>query len=308
MGFLTELSGTSAVSNLSICKMKLIRQNPVLKKGFSLAELLAALVISSMVILAVFSLYTRLNKVSAAVISRLDRGRLPREILQLIAEDLDRIISDTKDTKVNFQNKIERNGLQSARMEIIKSIYDKEDKPVTFEQIIWQTSVDLPLLLSSDRKMQGPKGMVLYRRHSGIALEDKLLDEPRQNFEKDLFIPVCGGVTFFSIRTGNFQSGSIQTETDGQPALVDRWSADSLPANIIVAISFADPVEVSPGQWQVPDTEKITRIIALDRTRKIPFTIEMKDFNEVTDQNKPSKNTKVNIQDQNKTGGNVRGK
>ena len=299
MGFFAELSGTSAVSNLSICKMKLIRQNPVLKKGFSLAELLAALVISSMVILAVFSLYTRLNKVSAAVISRLDQGRLPREILQLIAEDLDRIISDTKDTKVNFQNKIERNGLQSARMEIIKSIYDKEDKPVTFEQIIWQTSVDLAA---------SPKGMVLYRRHNGIALEDKLLDEPRQNFEKDLFIPVCGGVTFFSIQTGNFQTGTIQTETDGQSALIDRWSADSLPANIIVTISFADPVEVSPGQWQVPDTEKIARIIALDRTRKIPFTIEMKDFNEVTDQNKPSKNTKVNIQDQNKTGGNVRGK
>jgi prepilin-type N-terminal cleavage/methylation domain-containing protein len=279
--------------------MKLIRQNPVLKKGFSLAELLAALVISSMIILAVFSLYTRLNKVSAAVISRLDRGRLPREILQLIAEDLDRIISDTKDTKVNFQNKIERNGLQSARIEIIKSIYDKEDKPVTFEQIIWQTSVDLAA---------SPKGMVLYRRHNGIALEDKMLDEPKQDFEKQLFIPVCGSVSFFSIQTGNFQTGTIQTETDGQSALIDRWSADSLPANIIVTISFADPVEVSPGQWQVPDTEKVTRIIALDRTRKIPFTIEMKDFNEVTDQNKPSKNTKVNIQDQNKTGGNVRGK
>jgi prepilin-type N-terminal cleavage/methylation domain-containing protein len=279
--------------------MKLIRQNPVLKKAFSLAELLAALVISSMIILAAFSLYTRLNNVSAAVIGRLERGQLPREILQLIAEDLDRIISDTKDTKVNFQNKIERNSLQSARIEIIESIYDKEDKPVIFEQIIWQTSVDLAA---------SPKGMVLYRRHNGIALEDKMLDEPKQDFEKQLFIPVCGSVTFFSIQTGNFQTGTIQTETDGQSALIDRWSADSLPANIIVTISFADPVEVSPGQWQVPDTEKITRIIALDRTRKIPFTIEMKDFNEVTDQNKPSKNTKVNIQDQNKTGGNVRGK
>jgi hypothetical protein len=247
-----------------------------------------------MIILAAFSLYTRLNNVSAAVIGRLERGQLPREILQLIAEDLDRIISDTKDTKINFQNKIERNGLQSARIEIIKTIYNKENRPVIFEQIIWQTSLDL---------IGSPKGMVLYRRHNGIALEDKMLDEPKQDFEKQLFIPVCGGVTFFSIQTGNFQ-----TETDGQSALIDRWSADSLPANIIVTISFADPVEVSPGQWQVPDTEKITRIIALDRTRKIPFTIEMKDFNEVTDQNKPSENTKVNIQDQNKTGGNVRGK
>ena len=295
MEFFTALSGTYAVSNLSICKMKLIRQNPVLKRAFSLAELLAALVISSMIILAVFSLYTRLNKVSAAVISKLDRGRLPREILQLIAEDLDRIISDTKDTKVNFQNKIERNSLQSARIEIIKSIYDKEDKPVTFEQIIWQTSLDL---------IGSPKGMVLYRRHSGIALEDKLLDEPKQNFEKDLFIPVCGGVTFFSIQTGNFQTGTIQTEIDGQSVLIDRWSADSLPANIIVTISFADPVEVSPDQWQVPDTEKVTRIIALDRTRKIPFEFEVRDFNDISDQNEPSDSLeKEGIQNQNKTGG-----
>jgi type II secretory pathway component PulJ len=280
--------------------MKLIRQNPVLKRAFSLAELLATLVIGSMVILAVFSLYTRLNKVSAAVIGRLDEGQLPREILQLIAEDLERIVSDTRDTKISFQNKIEKNGLHSARIEIIKTIFDKNNKPQIFEQIIWQTSLDLT---------GSPKGMVLYRRHSGIALEDKMLDEPKQDLERQLFIPVCGGVTFFSIQTGNFQTGSIQTETDGQPPLIDRWSADSLPANIIATISFADPIEVTPGQWQVPDTGKITRIIALDRTRKIPFEIEMKDFSDISDTNKPSDAVKKeNIQDQNKTGGNVRGK
>ena len=63
--------------------MKLIEKT-ICKKGFSLAELLAALVISSMIILAVFSLYGRLNKVSASVIGRLEKGQLPREILQLI--------------------------------------------------------------------------------------------------------------------------------------------------------------------------------------------------------------------------------
>jgi prepilin-type N-terminal cleavage/methylation domain-containing protein len=279
--------------------MKLIRQNPVQKRGFSLAELLAALVISSMVILAVLSLYSRLNNVSAAVIGRLERGQLPREILQLIAEDLERIVSDSRDTRINFQNKIESNGLQSGRIEIIKTIYDKNNNPQIFEQIIWQTSMD---------SVGSPSGMVLYRRHNGIALEDKLLDEPKQGFERQLFIPVCGGITFFSIQTANFQTGDIEAASDGKPVLIDRWGVDSLPANIIATISFADPIEVTPGQWQVPDTEKITRIIALDRTRKIPFIIEMKNYTDISDQNKPSGNKKQNIQDANRPGGDVRGK
>jgi prepilin-type N-terminal cleavage/methylation domain-containing protein len=279
--------------------MKLIKKNSVNKRAFSLAEVLAALVISSMVILAVFSLYNRLNKVSAAVISKIDRGQLPREILQLIAEDLDRIVSDSRDTRINFQNKVESNGLQSGRIEIIKTIYDKDNNLQTFEQIVWQTSVDFT---------GTGNGMVLYRRHSGIALEDKLLDEPKQGFERQLFIPVCDGVTFFSIQAGLFQTGDIQTAEDGKASLIDRWSADSLPANIIATISFADPIEVTPGQWQVPDTEKITRTIALDRTRKIPFRIEMNVINDTNEPNKPSGNKKQNTPDANRAGENVIGK
>jgi prepilin-type N-terminal cleavage/methylation domain-containing protein len=279
--------------------MKLIRQNPVLKRAFSLAELLAALVISSMIILAAFSLFNRLNNVSASVINRLDRGQLPREILQLIAEDLDRIVSDNKDTRINFQNRIENNGLQSAKLEIIKTIYDKDNNPLIFEQIVWQTSFDLTA---------NPKGMVLYRRHSGLAVEDKLLDEPKQDAEMQLYIPVCGGITFFSIKSGNFQTGDIQTGDDGSADLIDRWSGGPLPANIIATVSFADPIEITPGQWQVPQTEQITRIIALDRTRKIPFEIKMIDSNSVSDQNTPSVNKKQNIQDSNRPVGNVRGK
>jgi type II secretory pathway component PulJ len=279
--------------------MKLIIKNPVLKRAFSLAELLAALIISSMIILAAFSLFNRLNKVSASVISRLDRGQLPREILQLIAEDLDRIVSDSRDTRINFQNRIENNGLQSAKLEIIKTIYDKDNNPLIFEQIVWQTSFDLTA---------NPKGMVLYRRHSGLAVEDKLLDEPKQDAERQLYIPVCGGITCFSIKSGNFQTGDIQTGGDGSVDLIDRWSGGPLPANIIATVSFADPIEITPGQWQVPQTEQITRIIALDRTRKIPFEIKMIDSNNVSDQNTPSVNKKQNIQDSNRPVGNVRGK
>jgi type II secretory pathway component PulJ len=289
--------------------MKQIKKIFVSERGFTLGELLAALIISSMVIIAVFGLYTRLNSVSAACLGKLEQGQLPREILQLIAEDLDRIVSDTKDTKIKFQNKIEKNGLQSARLEITKSIYDKDNNPAVFEQIIWQTSFDF---------VGSPKGMVLYRRHSGIALEDKLLDEPKLDWERQLYIPVCGGVTLFSVQTGNFQTGTTEIKNDtGQPNFIDTWTADTLPANVIVTISFSDAEEVTPGQWQVPDTEKIMRIIPLDRTRKIPLRIETgnfnagtKDSNSISDVNKPAENqkaenTKINTQNQEKSGENV---
>lgn len=275
--------------------MKTIKKT-ICKKGFSLAEILAVMVISSMIILAVLSLYGRLNKVSASIISKLERGQLPREILQLISEDLERILSDARDTRINFQNKIDRNGIQSARLEIFKYIYDKNNNPKIFEQIIWQTGADMEA---------SPNGLVLYRRHNGIALEDKLLDEQRQDFEKLLFIPVCSGVTFFSIQTANFQAGIIETTPEGKEVLIDSWGASTLPQNIIATISFAEPVEIAPGQWQVPQEEKIVKIIALDRTKKIPFRLAIMDYNDVNDLNISSVNKDRNIQDTNSTNKNV---
>ncbi len=258
--------------------MKIIKRNFINKRGYSLAELLAALIISSMIIIAVFGIYGRLNKVSASVTGRLEKEQMPREVLQLICEDLERILTDGRDTRISFRNKTDRSGTHSARLEIIKSIYDKDNNAQTFEQIIWQCSYDPD---SSD------KTMVLYRRHNGLALEDKLLDELKPVSEKQLFIPVCSGVTFFSIENGAFDSGNPVTTPDGKAIVNDNWSTAVLPQNIIATISFAEPVEVSPGLWQVPDSEKTTRVIALDRTRKITFKIETKDINSI-DMNQPS--------------------
>ena len=281
-------------------QMKLIAKNFVQRKGFSLAEILAVLIISSMIILAVLSLYGRLNKVSASVISNLEKGQLPREVLQLISEDLERILSDARDTKINFQNKIGADGIQSARLEIFKYIYDGAGNPVIFEQIVWQTGADSAV---------SPGGLVLYRRHNGLALEDKLLDEQRPDIEneKQLFIPVCTGVTFFSIQTATFKAGSIDKTADGKEVRIDTWSTTSLPQNIIAAISFAEPIETAPGQWEVPETDKTVRIIALDRTRKIPFSLAVMDLNEVNDL-KPTVNTDLNIRDANNSNRNVTGR
>ncbi len=229
-----------------------------LRAAFSLAEMLAALVIGSMILITVLTVYNRLESSANAVIGRLDDSRLPREVLQFIAEDLDRIITDSKDVKITFQNKKQREGYNSAQLKITRTYNNKSDSVQDFEEIVWQTGFDYESFTD---------GLVLYRSHSGLVLEDKLLDELREDWQRGLFVPVCSGVTFFQ----------VQAATKTRP--IDRWTASNLPRSIIITISFAQPVETLPGQWEVPDEEKITRTVAVDRTRKIKFEIVKREFN-----------------------------
>ena len=75
MEIYTKLPRNFTVSIILIYKMKIVQKNFVNKRGYSLAELLAALIISSMIIIAVFSIYGRLNKVSASVTGRLEKNQ-----------------------------------------------------------------------------------------------------------------------------------------------------------------------------------------------------------------------------------------
>ncbi len=227
------------------------------RPGFSLAEVLAALTIGAMVLAAVLVIYSRAERSAAAITRKLDSSRMPFEILQLIAEDLDGIVAADSDTKITIENKIE-NGFPTARLIILKTFHDSRNTEQTFEEIIWQTSYDFE---------SEADGLVLYRSYNGIALEDKLLDEKREDWEKPYsFVPICSGVTFFMIQ--------IPQEDD----LEEKWTADSLPPGIIVTISFAEPFKTVRGTLDVPDEEKTTRTIAIDRTRKINFVIEPKEY------------------------------
>jgi len=228
------------------------------KPAFSLAEMLAALTIGTMVLVAVLGIYSRAETSAGAITRKLDSSRLPCEVLQRIAEDLDRIIASGSDTKVTVENKFD-NLYPSARLTILKTIYDKSNKPQTFEKIIWQSSYDY----DSDAN-----GLALYRSHTGIGPEDKLLDEKKENWERELFIPICTGVTFFKIQ--------IPKGEDFQ----DKWTSNSLPPGVVVTISFAEPFKTLTGTLDVPDAEKITRTIAIDRTRKIKFIFVKKEDEE----------------------------
>ncbi|MHC4192990.1 MAG: PulJ/GspJ family protein [Planctomycetota bacterium] len=235
------------------------------RQGFSLGEVLAAMLIGSMVLVAVLSIHSRVENAAAGITRKLDSSKLPFEVLQRIAEDLDRVVAGNSDTKITIGSAYSEN-YPTAQLTILRTYNDRGNKQQTFEEIIWQATYDF----ESDAN-----GLVLYRSYSGIVPEDKLLDEQRASWEKDYsFVPVCEGVTYFRIQIPQ------------RDQLFDNWSRDALPRGVIVTISFAEPFEGWDGKLDVPETEKITRTVAIDRTRSIKFLIvpaEVEDDDEEED-------------------------
>jgi len=217
--------------------------------GFTLAEVVAAVVIGAMVLVAMLTVYTRAQGSAAAISRNLGKGRLPREVLQLIAEDIDKVIASDSDTSITINNKLVR-GYPGAQL-IIKRTIKTKAKTEEFETIVWQSSVDY----ESDAN-----GLTLYRKYSGMTVEDKLLDEQREDWEKAYpYVPVCSGVTLFTIQVPKGDS------------LIVKWPGSTMPPGIIVTISFSEPYEAEDGTWQVPEEDKFTRTIAVDRTRNLKF-------------------------------------
>lgn len=221
-----------------------------IRAGFSLAEMLAAMTIGAMVLVAMLSIYNRAERSAAAVTRRLDASRLPREILQRIAEDIDHMVATGSDAKITIQNKFDRL-YPTARLTISRTFQDRANREQKYEEIIWQCGYDFGSLT---------EGLVLYRSHSGIAAEDKLLDKNKEDWEKELFVPLCSGVSFFRI-------SALQGDK-----LLEKWSGQP-PPGIEVAVSFAEPFKTVGGTLDVPDEEKIIRTIAVDRSRKIRFSV-----------------------------------
>jgi len=219
------------------------------RRAFSLAEALVAVIIGAMVLISVLTIYSRAETSAAAIDQKLGSNRMPYDVLQRIAEDVDKIITAGAETAITVENKLD-NGLATARLTILKTYYDKQNKKEPFEQIVWQSDY-----------VAGTGSLVLYRSHSGLAMEDKLLDSKKEDWEREMFVPFCDGVTFFKVQVRKGQD------------ILDRWTAGALPDGIVVTVSFARPFKTISGTLDVPDSEKITRTIAIDRTRKLRFVI-----------------------------------
>ena len=157
------------------------------RRGFSLAEILAAMIIGSMVLIAVLTIYSRAEQTANALTEKLTDSRLPSEVLQLIAEDIDKVISTNGETEVLVANRY-INSYMGGAFSINTKYKDSSDKDKIYEEIIWQSSPNYD---------GDANDMVLYRSYSGIAPEDKLLDKDKEDSEKDAYVPICRGLTFF---------------------------------------------------------------------------------------------------------------
>lgn len=222
------------------------------RSGFSLAEVLAAMVIASLVMVAVLGIYSRAESVAATIKRKFDSSRLPTEILQRIAEDLDQIMTSDAYTKISIKSKFEK-GFPTSQLIITKTVVG-DKKPMTLENIVWQTNYDY----DSD-------SLVLYRQRTSELglLEDKLLDGERENWEQALFVPICEGITFFEIKA--VKNGELLDTFVGR-----------MPLGIQVTISFAEPFKTVTNTFDVFEEDKFTRTIAVDRTRKLKFKIAPK--------------------------------
>ena len=238
--------------------------------GFSLGELLAVVIIGSMVLAAILGIYGRANQAAEAVLNKIDAPSWTSEVLQLIAKDLGRIMS-ADDAIVQVRNGFD-NKFQRAELVLRRTYHDKENKEQTLEEITWRAGYD--------HGGQTP-GLVIYRSYEGIGREDKLFDDNREDWEKGYpFVPICRGVTFFQIQACKGED------------LLDQWPASPPPAGIKITISFAEPHETVRGGYDVADRDKVSRTVVIDPTRKIQFALPSgADANGVADPNAPVRDT-----------------
>lgn len=232
--------------------MKNVYNNKFCRGGYSLAEVLVALTIGSMVMVAVLGIYGRTQRSAGAIERQLSEGQMCREILQRIAEDLDRIITPDKDTRIMVMNKFE-NGFTTAHLSIAKAVNAGDNRVTTFERVIWQANFD---------PESSKDGLVMYRKFHGLVSEDRLLNKDKEQWERELFVPLCDGVTYFSIQV-----------PDGNDMLLNEWTVDRLPTAVVVTVSLGMPFKTVAGTFDVAFEEKVTRTIAIDRSRKMTISI-----------------------------------
>ncbi|HPD45971.1 MAG TPA: hypothetical protein P5279_05730 [Anaerohalosphaeraceae bacterium] len=242
--------------------------------GFSLLETMAAVTLTSMIIIAAISVYGRVRDAAEAVERRLDNTMLPNEIIQRIAQDIDRLTLPGLETTLSLANKFD--GRYSlCRLEIVTRFYDGSEPPRAqiYEKVVWQSDYDMV----NDK-------VILYRSHSGLNLEDKLVDrelEALQRGGREIFIPITTGITFFEIV-------APQGENEFR-----EWRLSGLPRALRVRISFAEPREdFETGEWLVFDEDKVVRTIAVDRARKLRYKFVRKEF-ELDDPNTVDEQTQA---------------
>ena len=219
--------------------------------AFTLVETVVVLMLASLILVAVLGVYGRMRVNAVTILDRLQQNRLQAEILQKIAEDIDRLAAPGFEATINFQNKLD-NGYRSAKLVLLNSYYGIKDKKETYEKIEWRSSYD-PLYDT----------LKLYRMHGGLNVEDRVLGV---NPKEPPFIPVADGLTHFELKA---QQGEN---------ILGAWKSETLPKAVRIGISFAPLQELNDGSIGVPEDQIFFRTVAIDRTRLIPYQFVKKNF------------------------------
>ncbi|MCP4451598.1 MAG: prepilin-type N-terminal cleavage/methylation domain-containing protein [Planctomycetes bacterium] len=228
----------------------ILRCRQAVRSGFTLTELMVAVVIASMVLSVLLAISSHVQQSAASINKTLGEFELVQEVLQLIAEDLDTKIDPEAGTTLTVFNRVE-DGYPTAKMVISTTMKDEKFEAQILEEITWQANVDL----QTNR-------IVLYRSHTGHILEDKLLDQRRDPVESfSPFVPVCGGLTAFRI------------EVYRQGEWTDQWASKELPTGIRVVVTDAIAEKNVRGEWEVPEEALVSRTMAIDRTRELKFEV-----------------------------------
>jgi type II secretory pathway pseudopilin PulG len=250
--------------------------------AFTLVETIVVLMLASLILVAVLGVYGRVRANAETISNRLQDNRLQAEILQKIAEDIDRLAAPGFEAVINFQNKLDSD-YRSGQLILENSYYGNNDKKDIYEKIEWRTTYD---------SQYGT--LKLYRMHDGLNVEDKVLDVDPDEPKYIQYIPVAEGVTHFELK-------AQQGET-----VLGSWASDTLPKAVRIGISFALPQELDDGSIGVPEEEITFRTVAIDRTRLIPYQFIKKKFdlpdeedpNDVPDETDPNALTQDLIDDE----------
>ncbi len=246
------------------------------QKGFSLGEMLAVVIIGAMILTAILSVYSRANQAANAVLTKIESPTLASEVLQLIANDMDRTLG-ADDVVVQIRNGFD-NGFARAELVLRRMYHDKENKEQVLEEITWRAAYD--------NEGHHP-GLILYRSREGMGREDKLLEDQRKDWEENYpFVPVCRGATFFQIQAYKGDD------------LVDAWPLSAAPAGVKVTIAFAEPYETVRGTREVPDEDKISRTLVINAMRKVKFAIDASEDSNSADVNEPTAEAEPAAQDE----------
>lgn len=238
--------------------------------GFSLGEMLATVIIGTMILTAILSIYGRANRAASAVLAKIESPALASEVLQLIAKDVDRTLG-ADDVVVQIRNGID-NGFARAELVLRRVFHDKDNKEQVLEEITWRAGYD---------GEGDTPGLVIYRSREGMGLEDKLLEDQRESWEKNYpFVPICRGATFFQVQA---------YKGDG---LVDQWPLSAPPSGVKVTIAFAEPYQTLRGTRDVSDEEKISRTLVINAMRKIRFALDSSEDLNQPDVNEPPAETR----------------